>query len=326
MEKIIEFKEVSKEFNGNRVIENLNLTINKGEIFVMVGPSGSGKTTTMKMINGLTVPTDGNVYFKEQRIKDYDIKKMRWQMGYVLQQIALFPTMTVRQNIEVIPEMLGWEKEKRHARVDQLLAQVDLDPEEYRHRLPSELSGGEQQRIGILRALAASPEVILMDEPFSALDPISRTALQELVLKIHQDLKTTIVFVTHNMKEALKLGDRIAVMREGKVLQCDTPEQILAHPESDFIEAFFEEEGEIQADFISIGLLVEDGFYEEATAAETLPQISLSETLDQAYVLLADAEKLQIVDHTQQVIGHLTSKNVFQYLSQKKGGKTHVEV
>ena len=172
MTPIIEFKNVSKKFDQKLVIDQLDLSINKGEIFVLVGPSGSGKTTTLKMINALSEPTDGDIYFKEKRIKEYNIQKMRWQMGYVLQQIALFPTMDVKQNIEVIPEMLGWSKKDRSEAVDRLLTQVKLDPEQYRHRMPKELSGGEQQRIGILRALAANPEIILMDEPFSALDPI----------------------------------------------------------------------------------------------------------------------------------------------------------
>jgi len=223
MTPIIEFKNVSKKFDQKLVIDQLDLSINKGEIFVLVGPSGSGKTTTLKMINALSEPTDGDIYFKEKRIKEYNIQKMRWQMGYVLQQIALFPTMDVKQNIEVIPEMLGWSKKDRSEAVDRLLTQVKLDPEQYRHRMPKELSGGEQQRIGILRALAANPEIILMDEPFSALDPISRNSLQELVLDLHQELGTTIIFVTHNMKEAVKLGTRIAVMNQGKIVQCDTP-------------------------------------------------------------------------------------------------------
>lgn len=227
MTPIIEFKNVSKKFDQKIVIDQLDLSINKGEIFVLVGPSGSGKTTTLKMINALSEPTDGDIYFKEKRIKEYNIQKMRWQMGYVLQQIALFPTMDVKQNIEVIPEMLGWSKKDRSEAVDRLLTQVKLDPEQYRHRMPKELSGGEQQRIGILRALAANPEIILMDEPFSALDPISRNSLQELVLDLHQELGTTIIFVTHNMKEAVKLGTRIAVMNQGKIVQCDTPEVIV---------------------------------------------------------------------------------------------------
>lgn len=221
-----------KKYDGKYVIDDLNLAIKKGEIFVLVGPSGSGKTTTLKMINGLSKPSAGDIYFKGKSLNEYNLQKMRWNMGYVLQQIALFPTMTVKQNIEVIPEMLGWEKQKRADRVDELLQKVGLSPDIYRDRMPRELSGGEQQRIGIIRAIAASPDVILMDEPFSALDPISRNSLQELVLSLHEELGTTIVFVTHNMEEAIKLGDRIAFMKDGEIIQCDTPEQLLMNPKT----------------------------------------------------------------------------------------------
>ena len=158
------------------------------------------------MINGLSKPSAGDIYFKGKSLNEYNLQKMRWNMGYVLQQIALFPTMTVKQNIEVIPEMLGWEKQKRADRVDELLQKVGLSPDIYRDRMPRELSGGEQQRIGIIRAIAASPDVILMDEPFSALDPISRNSLQELVLSLHEELGTTIVFVTHNMEDLVVNG------------------------------------------------------------------------------------------------------------------------
>ena len=226
MNNLIEFKQVQKKFGEKYAIKELNLSIEQGEIFVLVGPSGSGKTTSLKMINGLSQPSAGEIFFKGKSLKDYDLQKMRWKMGYVLQQIALFPTMTVQQNIEVIPEMLGWERRKREKIADQLLEKVGLDPTIYRNRMPQELSGGEQQRIGIVRALAASPEVILMDEPFSALDPLSRASLQDLVLSLHRELGTTIVFVTHNMDEAIKLGDRIAVMKEGELIQCDQPDQL----------------------------------------------------------------------------------------------------
>lgn len=153
MTAIIEFKQVTKRFESATVLKDLNITIEQGEIFVIVGPSGSGKTTSLKMINGLIEPTDGNIYFKNKRIKDYNLQKLRWQMGYVLQQIALFPTMSVKENIEVIPEMLGWKKERREKRVDELLREVDLEPEQYRDRMPGELSGGQQQRIGIILSL-----------------------------------------------------------------------------------------------------------------------------------------------------------------------------
>ncbi len=238
MTPIIEFKNVSKKFDQKIVIDQLDLSINKGEIFVLVGPSGSGKTTTLKMINALSEPTDGDIYFKEKRIKEYNIQKMRWQMGYVLQQIALFPTMDVKQNIEVIPEMLGWSKKDRSEAVDRLLTQVKLDPEQYRHRMPKELSGGEQQRIGILRALAANPEIILMDEPFSALDPISREQLQDEVLRLQQALHKTIVFVTHDIDEAIKMGDKICIMNQGEIVQFDTPERVLRHPANEFVSSF----------------------------------------------------------------------------------------
>ncbi|MDO4680800.1 MAG: ABC transporter ATP-binding protein [Aerococcus sp.] len=239
MTPMITFNHVTKDFQGQEVLHPLELQIEPGEFFVLVGPSGSGKTTTLKMINGLIEPTDGNVYFKGKRIKDYQQNQMRWQMGYVLQQIALFPNLNVAENIALIPEMLHWPKEERKQRIDELLQQVNLDPEQYRNRRVSELSGGEQQRIGILRAIAAKPDVVLMDEPFSALDPLSRTQLQELVLKLHDTLKTTIVFVTHDMNEAVKLGDRIAVMNQGTLIQVDTPDNIQQHPKTEIVASMF---------------------------------------------------------------------------------------
>lgn len=315
MTPMIEFKQVSKAFDGKTVIDNLDLTIQKGEIFVLVGPSGSGKTTTLKMINALSEPTEGDIYFKEKRIKDYNIQKMRWQMGYVLQQIALFPTMDVKQNIEVIPEMLGWSKKDRSEAVDRLLKQVQLDPEQYRHRLPKALSGGEQQRIGILRALAANPEVILMDEPFSALDPISRNALQELVLALHQELGTTIVFVTHNMKEAIKLGSRIAVMNKGKIVQCDTPEVIIAQPKTQFVKTFFEETGDDEAKLVKVADLVEMGYYSQEID-QTRETVNADTMLNNTYPLFAKSAALTIIDNDQ-AIGTLNNQNVFAFLSRE---------
>jgi osmoprotectant transport system ATP-binding protein len=313
MTPIIEFKQVSKAFDDKIVIDHLDLTIQKGEIFVLVGPSGSGKTTTLKMINALSEPTDGDIYFKEKRIKDYNIQKMRWQMGYVLQQIALFPTMDVKQNIEVIPEMLGWSKKDRSEAVDRLLKQVQLDPEQYRHRLPKALSGGEQQRIGILRALAANPEVILMDEPFSALDPISRNALQELVLDLHKELGTTIIFVTHNMKEAIKLGSRIAVMNKGKIVQCDTPEVIIAQPKTAFVKTFFEETGEDEAKLVKVADLVTMGYYRKEID-ESLEKINGNMILSDTYALFAQHAALTIVENGQ-AVGTLNHQDVFAFLS-----------
>lgn len=239
MEPIIKFDHIGKKIDGKQIIDDLNLEIQKGELFVIVGPSGSGKTTTLKMINGLHEITDGYLYINGKKFKDYNLQKLRWRMGYVLQQIALFPNMTVAQNIAVIPDMVGQDKKATKKGIDEMLSQVGLEPSQYRNRYPSELSGGEQQRIGILRALAAKPEIVLMDEPLSALDPLSRTQLQELIIDLHKTLNTTIVFVTHDMKEALKLGDRIAVMRKGKVVKVATPDELVNGDQDEFITEFF---------------------------------------------------------------------------------------
>ena len=239
---MIEFNHVTKKYGDQLVLKEMNLTIADGEFFVLVGPSGSGKTTTLKMINRLIEPTTGDIFFNGKKLIDYPLRDLRLSIGYVLQQIALFPNLTVSENIELIPEMKKWSKEQRRDRVQELLRMVQLAPEEYAHRKPAELSGGEQQRIGILRAIAAKPDIILMDEPFSALDPISREQLQLLIKKLHQELSSTIVFVTHDMNEAIHLGDRICIMNEGAVVQTDTPDEIRRNPISTFVAQFFKED------------------------------------------------------------------------------------
>ncbi|WP_314580817.1 ABC transporter ATP-binding protein [Enterococcus gilvus] len=316
MESIIEFKDVSKEFEGNVVLKDLNISVKKGEIFVLVGPSGSGKTTSLKMINGLIEPTNGDLYFKEKRIKDYNIQKLRWQIGYVLQQIALFPTMTVRENIEVIPEMLGWDKGRRTKRVDELLKEVDMDPELFRDRMPSELSGGQQQRIGIIRALASEPDIVLMDEPFSALDPISRASLQDLVLELHRKLGNTVIFVTHNMKEAMKIGSRIAVMHEGKLIQCDTPEEIQKHPANQFVEEFFDETSD-EVYTQTLEALYNGGYYQQSEVADpTLTALTVDTSLSEVFDLLAGHDAFAM-KREGKIIGIINRSDVFRFLSQE---------
>ncbi|WP_288226977.1 ABC transporter ATP-binding protein [uncultured Enterococcus sp.] len=316
MESIIEFKDVSKEFEGNVVLKDLNISVKKGEIFVLVGPSGSGKTTSLKMINGLIEPTNGDLYFKEKRIKDYNIQKLRWQIGYVLQQIALFPTMTVRENIEVIPEMLGWDKGRRTKRGDELLKEVDMDPELFRDRMPSELSGGQQQRIGIIRALASEPDIVLMDEPFSALDPISRASLQDLVLELHRKLGNTVIFVTHNMKEAMKIGSRIAVMHEGKLIQCDTPEEIQKHPANQFVEEFFDETTD-EVYTQTLEALYNGGYYQQSEVADpTLTALTVDTSLSEVFDLLAGHDAFAM-KREGKIIGIINRSDVFRFLSQE---------
>ena len=235
---MIEFKNVSKKYGEDFAVEDVNFKVEEGEFFVIIGPSGCGKTTTLKMINRLIPLTEGYIYFKGQPISGFPLYEMRWDIGYVLQQIALFPHMTIRENIAQVPEMKGWKNKDIDARVDELLEMVGLEPGKFRERLPGELSGGQKQRVGVIRALAADPPVILMDEPFSALDPISRESLQDDLIELQKKIKKTVVFVTHDIQEALKMGDRICLLNKGRVEQIGTPEEFLTRPENDFVSDF----------------------------------------------------------------------------------------
>lgn len=221
------------------ILDGLNFEIQEGEFFVLVGPSGSGKTTTLKLINRLIEQTDGDIYFNNKRLKDYNLRELRLETGYVLQQIALFPNLTVAENIALIPEMKKIDKKVIKEQTEDLLKKVGLDPKHYMKRFPKELSGGEKQRIGILRAIIANPKILLMDEPFSALDPISKVQLQDLIKQLHDEYKRTIVFVTHDMDEAMKLADRICVLKDGRVVQIATPEVLKEKPADDFVREFF---------------------------------------------------------------------------------------
>lgn len=221
------------------ILDGLNFEIQEGEFFVLVGPSGSGKTTTLKLINRLIEQTDGDIYFEDKRLKDYDLRELRLKTGYVLQQIALFPNLMVAENIALIPEMKNFDKKEIKEKTEDLLKKVGLEPKHYMNRLPKELSGGEKQRVGILRAIIANPKILLMDEPFSALDPLSKVQLQDLIKTLHNEYKMTTVFVTHDMDEAMKLADRICVLKEGKVVQIATPEVLKENPADDFVREFF---------------------------------------------------------------------------------------
>lgn len=239
---MIEFVEVSKVYEDNFVaLKNINLKIKNGELLVLIGPSGCGKTTTMKMINRLIEPTKGEIYIDGKAIKNENPVELRRNIGYVIQQIGLLPHMTIKDNVALVPKLKKLEPNKYLKRVDELLEMVGLDPEIYRDRYPNELSGGQQQRIGVIRALAADPPIILMDEPFSALDPISREQLQDELLRLHSELNKTIVFVTHDMDEALKIADRICIMDQGEIVQLGSPEEILRHPANDFVKNFIGE-------------------------------------------------------------------------------------
>ncbi|MCP9297532.1 choline ABC transporter ATP-binding protein OpuBA [Bacillus halotolerans] len=244
---MLTLKNVSKTYKGGKkAVNSVNLEIEKGEFICFIGPSGCGKTTTMKMINRLIEPSAGQIFIDGENMMEQDPVELRRKIGYVIQQIGLFPHMTIQQNISLVPKLLKWPEQQRKERARELLKLVDMGPE-YLDRYPHELSGGQQQRIGVLRALAAEPPLILMDEPFGALDPITRDSLQEEFKKLQKTLHKTIVFVTHDMDEAIKLADRIVILKGGEIVQIGTPDDILRNPANAFVEEFIGKERLIQS-------------------------------------------------------------------------------
>jgi osmoprotectant transport system ATP-binding protein len=238
---MIRLDELTKHYPGqpHPAVDRISMDIPRGEIIVLVGPSGCGKTTTMELINRLIEPTSGRIFLDGQDVTRDDPDALRRQIGYVIQEIGLFPHLKVSQNIAVVPKMLGWSKKRVNDRVDELLDLVGMDAAGYRDRYPKELSGGQRQRVGVARAMAADPLVMLMDEPFGAIDPITRERLQNEFLRVQQQVKKTIVFVTHDVDEAIKMGDRIAVLGErSRIAQFDTPENILSNPADSYVEDF----------------------------------------------------------------------------------------
>ncbi|MBN3553730.1 ABC transporter ATP-binding protein [Fictibacillus nanhaiensis] len=321
---MITFDNVSKEYrDGTSAVRDLNLTIQPGEFFVVIGPSGCGKTTMLKMINRLISLTKGTISIDNKRISDYNIDELRWNIGYVLQQIALFPHMTILENISIVPELKGWDKERIRKRVDELLEMVGLDPKTYRDRKPKELSGGQQQRVGVVRALAADPNIILMDEPFSALDPISREKLQEDLFNLQRNIKKTIVFVTHDMKEAIKLGDRICVMNEGSIVQVGTPEELLENPADDFVRNFVGTESVSSVENMDLRKLVIPLKADEIGLDYQLASISVKTSIKEALDMLTRENEVTVEDHGA-IIGTLNRKAVIQYLAdqlQERGSR-----
>lgn len=307
---VIQFNQVSKSYeDGTKAVDSLHLEIKKGEFFVLIGPSGCGKTTTMKMINRLIETTEGSILIDGKDIQQYNINELRWDIGYVLQQIALFPHMTIAENIAVVPEMRKWSKEKIKARVDELLQMVGLDPDVYRNRMPDELSGGQKQRIGVVRALAANPKIVLMDEPFSALDPLSREQLQKDIVQLQKKIQKTIVFVTHDMQEALSLGDRICIMKEGKIVQLDTPEGIIHNPKNEFVEEFIGNRGRPWYE----GKSIEDVLPLDESMRIEGEALSLHSSLQEALVRLR-ADEVVPVEENGRYVGALTSRHIVNYI------------
>ena len=237
------YENVSKIYQNNiAAVNQLNLHVKKGEFVVLIGPSGCGKTTTLKMVNRIIPVTSGKIYVDGTDINELNPIQLRRGMGYVIQNIGLLPHKTVAGNIAIVPRLMKWERKRISSRIDELLKLVDMEPDLYRERFPAELSGGQQQRIGVLRALAADPEVLLMDEPFGALDPITRDQLQDELKNLQKEVQKTIIFVTHDIDEALKIADRIVIMQEGMIVQEASPEELLEKPANDFVRSFIGEE------------------------------------------------------------------------------------
>ena len=237
----IRLENLTKHFPGQRepAVDQLSMAIPEGEIVIFVGPSGCGKTTTMKLINRLIEPTSGRIFLDDEDVTRINPDHLRRRIGYVIQQIGLFPHLTIAENIATVPKLLRWDKARVSARVDELLDTVGMDPGAYRDRYPKQLSGGQRQRIGVARAMSADPDVMLMDEPFGAIDPITRDRLQNEFLRLQAEIKKTIVFVTHDIDEAIKMGDRIAILRDhSRIAQFDTPERILVDPADEFVADF----------------------------------------------------------------------------------------
>jgi osmoprotectant transport system ATP-binding protein len=237
----IVFDHVTKRYGGSErpAVDDLSLTIPAGEICVLIGPSGGGKTTAMKLVNRLITLTEGDITIDGTSVMKMDPVELRRGIGYVIQQIGLFPHMTIEANVATVPKLVGWEKGRTRERSRELLDLVGLDPDEYAKRYPAQLSGGQRQRVGLARAMAADPPLMLMDEPFGAIDPITRDRLQNDFLRLHREVRKTVIFVTHDIDEAIKMGDRICILRQGgKLAQYDTPEAILANPADDFVADF----------------------------------------------------------------------------------------
>jgi osmoprotectant transport system ATP-binding protein len=293
----VEFRNVSKRYPGQLAVDQLSFTVPAGKICILVGPSGSGKTTSLKMVNRLIEPSGGSILINGHDVLREEPTALRRRIGYVIQQVGLFPHQTIAENVGTVPRLLGWPKERIAARTEQLLALVGLDPSRFAKRYPAQLSGGERQRVGVARALAAEPPVMLMDEPFGSVDPIVRERLQNEFLRIQRDQGTTVLFVTHDIDEAIKLGDRVAVMRAGKLVQYAPPGPLLANPVNEFVAEFVGPDRGMNLDTT----------VDRSKVSPTAPILSPATTLREALVsMLASEAQVGVVLDGKRYVGALT--------------------
>lgn len=321
---ILEIKDVCKRFAGaeKNAVDHVTLSIKKGDFVTILGTSGSGKTTLLKMVNRIEELSSGEIQYKGQKIDTLNIDEYRRKIGYVIQQGGLFPHWTVGKNISTVPKLLKWNSDDIKVRVDELLAMVKLNPEVYRDRYPSKLSGGEQQRVGIARALAARPELMLMDEPFGALDAITRGELQEELVKLQEKTGTTILFVTHDVSEALKLGNKVIVMDAGNVQQFDTSYQIIMHPANDFVEKLVKTAGSFydKLGVIHAGEFIEDKEYSSTNRSADLGRCfdcSASEKMSTIFDILTGEsyDGCRVLTEDGKVIGIITYQGILELVN-----------
>ncbi len=293
---MITLRRVSKRYpNGLKAVDDLSMEVVEGETLVLLGTSGSGKTTTMKMINRLIESTSGEIFIDGQNIKQHNPTELRRNIGYAIQHVGLFPHMTVAQNVAVVPKLLNWPADKIGSRVDKLLAMVGLPPEDFRERFPAQLSGGQKQRIGVARALAADPPVVLMDEPFGALDPITREKLQNEFIELETEIKKTIIFVTHDVFEAVKMGDRIALLDEGVLQQLAKPVEIVENPANEFVHQFLGRR-RFQLSLLThrVGSIMEEEAEEKEKVEKPVAFLRTTNSLLDALDMFKDTKKKEI--------------------------------
>ncbi|NGP44003.1 ABC transporter ATP-binding protein [Bacillaceae bacterium SIJ1] len=323
---MIEFENVTKVYEGDvKAINDVSFTVPDGQIVILIGPSGCGKTTLLRMVNQLETVTEGAIRIQGNPLSELDKIQMRRKIGYVIQSNGLFPNMTIEENVGIVPDLLGWDRAKKKERYRYLMELIGLHPDEYRKRYPHELSGGQQQRVGVARALAADPPVMLMDEPFGALDPIIRTKLQEEFLQIQKEVKKTILFVSHDIDEAIKMGDQIALLRKGEIQQFDTPVNLLNHPKNHFVQEFVGQDrvlksmslysvADLQKALNLEPLTNKLGEFKEVNNQTSL-RVGISALLNQ------EADYLVVTDEAGEHIGMLTMDLIEQFLHHEIKGK-----
>lgn len=316
---MISFKNVSKTYTGSeKAVNDVSFEVEKGEIIILLGPSGCGKTTLLRMVNRLETISEGEIFINGENVNDLNEIELRRKIGYVIQSNGLFPNMTIEENVTIVPDLLGWDKEKKRERYKELMQLIGLDPKEYRKRSPYELSGGQQQRIGVIRALAANAPVMLMDEPFGALDPLIREKIQDEFLQIQREVNKTVLFVSHDIDEAIKMADKIVLMRNGEIMQFGTPTEILIRPKNNYVSQFIGRDRAIKhLSLRTIAQLNEEiELIDIDQSIVDSKKVSIHENLKDTLVTLLNQEADQLIVHddNDQIQGAITIDQIQRYL------------